>query len=332
MEFKFGKETDTTPRQADQSDKGRQNLQLVVLLILVGGFAYIYFFTGLIKPMEPQKPAEPPPQVVKKPLPPREEQAATTAPAPAPEAKHTAAATTGTAPQKVAAVQPPAATPPLPLKQDPKKPEPSKPAAAPTVEKKPAAETSGQKPVPPKTDEKKTPPAAKQEKAAKKPAKKEAAATVQKATSGPWTVTIGTYVLEEALAADMARARKAGLETVVQQGNRRKSTMNRLLLGEYADRTTAQAELDKLKRFTADAFILESGGKFSVYAGSYLLDARAGSEKERLADAGIKLTLKRAEVALPSKSLTAGTFSDRKAAEAAVKKLKDLGIKATLSH
>jgi cell division protein FtsN len=87
-----------------------------------------------------------------------------------------------------------------------------------------------------------------------------------------------------------------------------------------------------LKQHTSDAFILEQGGKFAVYAGSYLLTERADSEKERLAAAGIKLTIKHAEVSIPAKYLTAGTFSDKKAADAAVKKLKGIGFKATLSQ
>jgi hypothetical protein len=108
--------------------------------------------------------------------------------------------------------------------------------------------------------------------------------------------------------------------------------MNRLLRDEYADRDVAKAELAKLKRYTSDAFIIEHGGKFAVYAGSYLLDSRAMSEKERLTAAGFTLTLKRVEVAIPSKLLTAGTFSDSTSAEAVLKKLKDAGMKASIAH
>jgi cell division septation protein DedD len=149
---------------------------------------------------------------------------------------------------------------------------------------------------------------------------------------GSWTVVVGSYVLEDAMASDLARVRGAGLETDIKDGGRRKTGMNRLQAGEYPTRADAQKELNTLKPYTSDAFILEQGGKFAVYAGSYLLTERADSEKERLAAAGIKLTIKHAEVSIPAKCLTAGTFSDKKAADAAVKKLKDLGFKATLSR
>ena len=70
MDIKFSKDADES-QPAGGDNKGRQNVLLVVLLLLVGGFAYIYFFTGLIKPMPEQKVAEAPaaPQVVKNPLP-----------------------------------------------------------------------------------------------------------------------------------------------------------------------------------------------------------------------------------------------------------------------
>ena len=74
----------------------------------------------------------------------------------------------------------------------------------------------------------------------------------------------------------------------------------------------------------------ESRGACPVYAGSYLLDSRAAFETERLGAAGFALTLKKVEVAIPSKSLSAGSFRDKKTAEAALDKLKAAGINATL--
>lgn len=67
-----------------------------------------------------------------------------------------------------------------------------------------------------------------------------------------------------------------------------------------------------------------------VYAGSYLLDARALSEKERLKAVGFNLTLKRADVSIPTKNLIAGSFADKKVADETLKKLRAAGVKATL--
>jgi cell division protein FtsN len=108
--------------------------------------------------------------------------------------------------------------------------------------------------------------------------------------------------------------------------------MNRLLLAEFTDRESAQAELARLKKVTSDAFMIDSAGMHYVYAGSYLLDSRAASEKERLAAAGFKLTLKRVEVSVPTKNLTAGSFAEKSAADEALKKLRAADVKASVTR
>jgi len=360
MDFKISDENEDNLKQSTSGDKGRQNILLIVLLLLVAGFAYIYYFTGLIRPQEAQKPVVAPvPQVVKKALPPRVGETGQAAVPAAPDAKQAPVAPVKPEPAKAKVAQinqvtpataPAAKEAPRP-KEEPKKTEPAKPAlktpqpavaekkeqkpaAARIEEKKPATAEKKQ----PAVADKKTVPAVSADKkgnavkkAAAKPDKKSLAEPGE-GSAGRWTLVVGNYLLEDALATDMVRVRKAGLEAAVQPGARKKSSMNRLFLGEYGDRSAARAELDKLKRHTSDAFIIEHGGKYAVYAGSYLLDVRAASEKERLAGAGLTLTLKRVEVAIPSRVLTAGTFSEKKGAEAALKKLKAAGLKASLTH
>lgn len=316
MDFKFSKGSSDTPQQESTGEKKNQNALLVLFLLLVGGFSYIYFFTDLIKPQEVLKPTEAPaPQVVKMPLPLRDGDAA-----------------------KVPAPQP--AKP----KEEPKKPEPAKPADNKTLPA-PVAEKKEQKAVAAKVEEKMPVADKKQAPADKKvepvrPADKKGAVkgvikpkkSVAAALEGAWSVLVGHYVLEEALSADMGRVRKAGLVPVVKAGARKKTTMNRLLFSEFTDRAEAQAAVDKLKRHTSDVFIIDRAGKHAVYAGSYLLDARAATEKERLAAAGFSVTLKRIEIAIPSQSLTVGPFSSKIDADAVLSKLKGTGVKATLIH
>src|ERR1035437_55170 len=79
MDFKFSKDSGGSQPQEVPGEKKKQSALLILLLILVGGFTYVYFFTGLIKPQEGQITAEAPapaPQVVKMPLPPREGESA----------------------------------------------------------------------------------------------------------------------------------------------------------------------------------------------------------------------------------------------------------------
>ncbi|HQB38862.1 MAG TPA: SPOR domain-containing protein, partial [Deltaproteobacteria bacterium] len=219
-----------------------------------------------------------------------------------------------------AAVQKPAkqAQPAPVAKAGPAKPQPvaadAKAKKAPT-----AAKTAG------------APADTKSAKAVSKPSRKAAAAKAKaKADSGLWTLLVGSYVIESNMSADMAKVKKAGFDPSIKPGIRKKTTMNRLMLAEYGDKGAANSELQKLKRHTSDAFIIGHGSKHTVYAGSYLLDSRAKSEKERLAAAGYALSVRRVEVSIPSKKLTTGVFSDRKSAEAALKKLKAVGLKASL--
>jgi cell division septation protein DedD len=390
MDIKFSKDSAGSQQEAGDN-KGKQNVLLVVLLVLVGVFAYIYFFTGLIKPLPEQKVAEAPAasQAAKQPLPSPDGtpskpdvgageakmDAAAPAVKPAPVQEPPAAAPVAVAkpavqeaakakeePKAAGAAQP-AVKKPLPsvVKAGAKKPEPVEKTEQAVAEKKPkpvverkaqaVAEKKPQavaekKPLPVKYAEKK--PAevkkpvekqaaavtavAKVKNARQKPVTKEEAAVVDAAGPGTWTVLVGNYVLEEAMATDLARVRKAGLQAYVVPGTRKKTHMNRLLLAEFTDRDSAEAELAKLKRSTSDAFMIDNDGMHAVYAGSYLIDSRAGSEKGRLAAAGFTLTVKRVDVSIPTKNLTAGSFTVKSAADDVLKKLRTAGVKAALSR
>jgi cell division septation protein DedD len=366
MDIQFNKDSGGRP-QAAYDNKAKQNVLLVILMVLIAVVAYIYFFTGLIKPMPEQKVAEAPAalKMAKKPLPSpdgapskadtgevKKEASAPAKPEPAP------AITAAAAPASVAPVKPvvnEAAKPKEGLKvaaeSQPavKKPSPAagkagaektaqvekkqtvvaenKPLTAKGVEKKPA---DMKKP----TEKQSTAvtAVAKVKKVPQKPVKKTAAVSGNAAGSGPWTVLVGNYVLEEAMATDLARVRKAGLEAFVVPGPKKKTHMNRLLLAEYANRESAQAELAKLKRATSDAFMIDNAGKHAVYAGSYLHDTLAVSEKERLAAVGVKVSVKHVDVSIPTKNLTAGSFAEKSSAEDVLKKLRAADVKATLSR
>lgn len=337
MDFKFSKDAEQPQQPNTSAEKGNQGVLLIVLLILVAGFAYIYLFTGLIRPLPEQKQATPPaPSVVKNPLPPR---VSATAPTPA-ESPKIAQATPPTAAKEASK---PSEKKPLPAISEKALPKPATAAvdrkqpvkdkksavtSATTADKVSATAQRDMKPKPSNKDITSTV-------GTTRPAKTIAATdkkSLNTVEGGPWMLVVGNYLIEDAMAVDMARLRKAGFAVSVQPGVRKTAQMNRLFLAEYTDRDKAQADMSKLKRYTSDAFILEQNGKFAVYAGSYLLDTRVASEKERLAAAGFSMTLKRTEVAIPSKALTAGSFTDKNAAETALKKLENAGIKATLTR
>ena len=335
MDFKFdaGAKGDAAPQG---QDKGRQTLLLVLLLLLLGGFGYLYFFTGLIRPQEQPVAPQPAPQVVKQPLPARDgvQSQMSSAVQPgvpaAPTSAPAQASKPATSPSVAPAVPPPASKPAAvaPAKA-PAAVKPATPAAKPVAGEKPtakpaqAAKAEPVKPVAtvspavsPKTAAKKA--------SASKPTPKSTATTAR--VGGPWTVVVGSYVLEEKLAADMARLKAVGLTPVMTSGQRHMTTMHRLKYADYADRDTALQAVELLKRTAGDGFAIQKSGRHEVFAGSYAQLASAQAEQQRLSAAGIKVSILKSQVGVPSRKLTAGTFTDRRVAESTLKKVKQAGI------
>ncbi len=347
MDFKLGKDSADSQQNEAPGEKKSQSALLVLLLILIGGFTYIYFFTALIKPLEAQKATETTANAKKIPLPPRDgkpakpegkvsgktepPKAAAAAPAPViaavPEAKPAVeSAKTAPAPTK--------------SKEEPKKAEAAKPADKKPLSAVVADKNSAKAPAATIEDknhdvlDKKSTAAkdSKKKPTSDKQAKPETDVKAKNTATGSWSLVIGNYILEETLSVDMGRVRKAGLEPVIMSSARKKTAMNRLLVSESNDRTAAQSTLEKLKLHTSDAFIIEQGGMFYVYAGSYSQNEAVNSEKERLKAAGFPVTVKRTDISIPSHSLSVGPFNSKKEAEIARGKLKSAGIKATLSQ
>lgn len=313
MDFKFGKEPAHDELPPQSSDKGRQTGLLILLLVLVGGFGYLYFFTGMIRPQEPPQPPQPPPQVVKQPLPSRDA---------VPAAQPTPPSSASPAPPVTPGKQQPPATVgtaivPVAPSQTPK-PAAAKPADA----VKPAAqlvkkEQPKEQPQPAVAKVEVKPVAVQSAPVEKKPVTK---------TTGPWTVVVDYYVVEEALAADMTRVKKTGLTPVMTSGPKRPATMHRLYVGECGSRAEGQLMLGKIQQIGGSGFLVQRGDAYELFAGSYAMQRGAEVEQQRLAAAGIKATIRKVQVPLASRKLTAGTFTDRKTAESAVKKLKDAAI------
>jgi hypothetical protein len=328
MDIKFDKDSGGSHPEETAGEKKNQRALLLLLLILVGGFAYLYFFTELIKPLEVQKTAEgpaPAPQIIKMPLPPREGEPAQ------PDVKVPVKAD---APEAAAA---PPAVKPVPA-PDTKQASASKPAPVPVPKPAPAklkeepkkiatAKPSGIRFQPVPVKEK-----AAHKAAVSKGAEKKTAAQAKSSSADSWSLTVGNYVLEEAMSSDMAHIRKSGFVPTIKPAARKRTAMSRLLVSEFGNRAEALSTLGKLKHYTSDAFVIEQGGKFAVYAGSYLQAEAVNSEKERLKGAGIATTVRHVEIAIPSNTLSIGPFKSRKAADAALGRLKRAGIKASLSQ
>lgn len=328
MDSKFNNEATEGDAQV-KPEKGRQTGMVLLLLLLLGGFGYLYFFTGLIRPQEQPPAPQPPPQVAKQPLPARdavpadaaktvEQKAQAVPPAPAPSAPAVAkpadTKATGASVPKVDEKKPAPAKPAV-------KPEPVKAAVAPATKKAETAKPAAPVKQAEKSTAEVTPAPSKQTEALRK-------AALAPKKHGPWTVVAGLYVVEELLAADMTKVKNAGLTPLMTSGPKRPVAMNRLLYAEYGSKEEAGQAVEKLQRTAGSGFSMQRGDKYEVYAGSYAVLSGARAEQQRLAAAGVKVTIKKSQVPLASRKLTAGTFTDRKAADDALKKLKSAGVSA----
>jgi cell division septation protein DedD len=373
-----------TPDADDQmpEKKSSQQLLLLLLLLLVVLFAYLYFFTGLIKPRgeepKPQPIAEAP---VKKPLPPRpnvakegvpaktvvkaeEHKVATPAAQSAPPAKPGAVATTAPAAKPAThAKEIPAAKPAVAAKEaSGVKPAPAKPGNAPAQAKAvkppvPAVQAKGTQPVATPATQAKSP-AGTEKKAVATAEKKGAAKSAvpvkvaaketgsEKAAAGAPAAgaaikkskpvakpAVAAYALEivgdlaeSELAPVMAKLKQAGVTHVVKSKQLKGEPMHRLFLADFANRDEALEELERLKLATTDAFLLRENGRFAVYAGSYLREAKANSEQSRLQAKGVQLLLKSATAPVSVLRVRAGAFAHEAEAEKAAKSLKKSGL------
>lgn len=335
---------------------GNTRLLLLVLLLLVAVFGYLYYFTGLIKPREEAKaPEAVQPAQVKQPIPPRPvEKPAETSAAAKPEEKKGEAAKPLADKGKPETSKSAPAEPPQPAKAEggqPKK-EGAKPVvvakAAPPGEQKKNGTASPEKgkgaaAEPSKKEAKNdaAPPEKKKTVAKEKTGKTKIAsaaaakkhAVAKKPESkgtGEYTLRIGEYVVADAMERDKEKVQDSGFTPLVKEGPKKKEPMVRLFLGEFDDQESAKRELARLHDATVEGFVLNEGGKYRVYAGSYFLHERAVKEQKRLTALGIKPSLRKASVSVPTLLLTAGKFSNREDAVKAAAKLKLKGLRAAV--
>jgi len=326
--------------QSEQKPEAKQNqtTKIILLLILLGAFGYLYFFTPLIRTPEGEevkKEAPPVSQMVKKPLPQKEGASRDGKPAPAP------------ADEKQPAQKP--AQPPATAKVDEKKSPPAVPQkpAPPASPKKEEPVAKSVPPAPPKGKPAPVPPnpaaapaVAKNEpqkvaqgRTAPSPApaaKKSSPAEAGVVNRGKFTLSFGE-VPEGAVMNDLKkRLAAAGITPVTTRPVTRKVTMHRLLVSEQTDHDTALREVASLRKRKIDAFMGETGERYRVYAGSYLYRDRADEEIKRLASLGVSATIVDGEAEVRLQSVTAGSFGDRESAEKAKKSIALKGAAATV--
>lgn len=303
-----------------------QRFFLLVLLFLVMVFGYLYFFTGLIKPREEAAKAPPGPTTqIRHPLPPRtdlgdEKPAATAEPVgqhPAKAKAEQSAPSTTASQAKPVAVTPQSA--PAKVEKEEKKPLHKEqantfPAVAPAVglqqkagpKRVAAATTAGKKAPEPSLAARRKPTSAEKQ--------------------GAFTLLIGEFALDRDFKACLTKLKKLGITPIQGKNIEKVEIMHRLFLADFDTHHAAEMELQKLRKVTSSAFILEQNRRYALYAGSFLYQRGAALEQKRLAGKGIKLSLQTAKVKLPINRVTTGSFTSSAAAHKEADRLGKQGI------
>lgn len=165
--------------------------------------------------------------------------------------------------------------------------------------------------------------------AATAPAKSPPAASPPppEAATGVYTLEIGSFVTAAELARVKGVLAAAGLAPVISPGPRVPTPMTRLFNTTFSDYAKAKARLAQLRELGLDPFLLRGkGGSYRVYADSFADPEVAQEQRRRLAAQGFDLTLETAKVPLPSRLVTAGSFTSRAEATAAATRLKAQGL------
>ncbi|WP_279384506.1 SPOR domain-containing protein [Geotalea toluenoxydans] len=254
------------------------------------------------------------------------------APAPAPASAPASPVPAQTAGgQKPSPVQTPAKPEPVKIAKNPAPVVPTAPGKqAAAVTEKPGGKKTAKDAAPAKTTDKVAAPTGKPTTVAGKtaaPAVEKQQQPTAKKIAGAFSLKTGEIVFAKDAGAVEAKLKKAGLKPVVRHTAMKQEPMNRLFYAEYPDRESAGVDLEQLRAKAPDAFIIQEGGKYVIYAGSYLKEARAAIEQDRLFDKGLRLVMKKTQVKIPVTYITAGSFPSQDDARKAADRLKKSGIK-----
>jgi cell division septation protein DedD len=148
-----------------------------------------------------------------------------------------------------------------------------------------------------------------------------------------YTLSIGEYGVKSAMTDAVNKIKRAGLAPLVKRGPTKTVEVIRLYVADYPDKKSAQSEVDGLRKLKVKGFILAGKeGKFTVYAGSSRSQKLSVLEQERLATLGVKTVVKNAYIHQAVYLLTTGSFATREAAEEFATKLKNQGLKSTITE
>ena len=149
---------------------------------------------------------------------------------------------------------------------------------------------------------------------------------------GSYAVHCGPFVTLQELGAARGVLKREGLTPLLIHGPRRPTIMYRLYVATFPDAPAAAVELHKVQAAAPGAFVLPLNDAHELFAGSYHEEKGAKQEQERLSAKGIKVELRQVTTPVATRLLTAGAFPTREAASPLVARLKKEGIPCSIAR
>jgi cell division septation protein DedD len=302
---------------------------LLVLLLVAAAAGYLYYFTDYLRPrQEAAKPPVAQTAQVKQPIPPRpgqpgEKEAVSPKPG---DAKPPQGAPAPSAAAVPAPLQAKAQTEQIPAPPPPARPEPVKTAKAEAPAKLAPPAVAAPKPSPASAA---PAPAVKKVLAPAQPVRNAEKADGKK-KGGAYRLLIGDFVPDKSFAELQAKLKKSGIAPVRTSTLQAPEPMNRLYVADFTEQDKAEAALQKIKKLTADAFLISENGKYLLYAGSYFSASRAAAELKKLSAKGVTPVIKKAQVTIKVTRVTAGSYASSEEARNDALRLKKQGLAATV--
>jgi hypothetical protein len=170
--------------------------------------------------------------------------------------------------------------------------------------------------------------------AADKPAVKTAAErqSIEKSDSGKvYKIEVQDILSRKRAIKVVTHLNSMGCSNVRLQTVEKDLPMHRLFVAESESLSLAKKELKKVRKVSAGAFLLKSGGKYQLYAGSFRNPKNAVAEQKRLAAYGMKITI-RDGIRIPTLlHVVTADVADGSSGEELLQQLKKRGFDATLN-
>ena len=152
-------------------------------------------------------------------------------------------------------------------------------------------------------------------------------AAIPSEEQGDYRIQVGAYLFESSLKGPKQKLEQLGFIPEVGP-TKRQISMNRVLVGNFEQKETAEAAVKDLAEEGIKANVVQKeNGFYSALTGSYFYKKTAEKEQLKLEEFGYDVVIDQAKVLTDMKELHFGSYSNKQAAQADIERLQTVGLK-----